>query len=241
MAKCEYKFPLDDLKTFLAAASLLEGEPPPTYLSHPFLMVNFPANSLNLGVGTSAYLGAAAAVSDKTLLTAAASIMTVEARHSAFLRALFKQLPFPQPFDDPLGPNQVFSLAAPFIAACPALNPPLPFKAFPPLALSDADVAKKGEVKQGDKVKVKADGIDLKAVQDGSVAAAFVTVLGPKFVDAKVVGEKEVEVAVPKEVAGESYLVMVKGKDKVDDSSTVAGPLVMEVSGESQAALGSMS
>lgn len=35
-------------------------------------------------------------------LTAAGAILTVEARHSSYLRAELKESPFPNPFDTPL-------------------------------------------------------------------------------------------------------------------------------------------
>lgn len=72
----------------------------------------------------------------KTYLTAAGSILTVEARHSSYLRAHLKEAPFPQPFDAPLTLDEVYSLASGFITSCPSSNPPLPVKAFPKLQLA---------------------------------------------------------------------------------------------------------
>ena len=119
--KCEYDFGYKDVATFLATASILEG------------------------VGVSAYLGAAADIMSKTYLTAAGSILTVEARHSAYLRAKLEQSPFPQAFDAPLSLNQVFSLASGFITSCPESNPALPVKAFPALALEATSPIKTGD------------------------------------------------------------------------------------------------
>jgi hypothetical protein len=45
------------------------------------------------GVGTSAYLGAASLVSDKTLLTTAASIMVTEALHTSQQRSALYEVP----------------------------------------------------------------------------------------------------------------------------------------------------
>lgn len=81
----------------------------------------------------------------KTYLTAAGSILTVEARHSAYLRAKLEQSPFPQAFDAPLSLNQVFSLASGFITSCPESNPALPVKAFPALALEAESPIKTGD------------------------------------------------------------------------------------------------
>lgn len=111
VAECKYEFGYKDVKTFLATASVLEG------------------------VGVSAYLGAAADIMSKTYLTAAGSILTVEARHSSYIRGGLKQVPFAQPFDAPLSINEVYSLASQFIVSCPKDNPALPVKAFPKLVL----------------------------------------------------------------------------------------------------------
>lgn len=111
---CSYSFGVTDVASFLATASILEG------------------------VGVSAYLGAAADIMSKSYLTAAGSILTVESRHSSYLRATLKEVPFPQPFDAPLTLDEVYSLASGFITSCPSSNSPLPVKAFPKLQLAPA-------------------------------------------------------------------------------------------------------
>jgi len=67
-------------------------------------------------VGVSAYLGAATLLQDPILLDAAASIMTNEARHQTLLNILSGQgSAIPQAFDIPLTPQEVSSIAGPFI------------------------------------------------------------------------------------------------------------------------------
>ncbi|KAL2069180.1 hypothetical protein VTL71DRAFT_15518 [Oculimacula yallundae] len=112
-----YSFPYTDVKSFLGLSSVLEG------------------------VGVSAYLGAAQAIVDKGYLTAAGSILTVESRHSSYIRSVLKQVPFPKAFDTPLDFNQVFSLAAQFITGFAKGDPALPFKAFPALTLEASQYA----------------------------------------------------------------------------------------------------
>ena len=90
---------------------------------------------------------------EKSYLTAAGSILTVEARHSSYIRANIDQVPFPQPFDTPLTLNEVYSLASQFIVSCPQSNPPLPVKAFPKLTLA---ANTQMPVKTGDTVVLQA-------------------------------------------------------------------------------------
>lgn len=66
--------------------------------SRPLLYFSFTADVARLR-----YLGAAAFIIDKDYLTVAGAILTIEARHSAYLRSKLKQSPFPAPFDTPLG------------------------------------------------------------------------------------------------------------------------------------------
>jgi len=68
--------------------------------------------------GVSAYLGAANLISDPRLLTAAASILTVEARHQSVLNILNSGTAIPQAFDVALTPSEVLAIAGPFISGC---------------------------------------------------------------------------------------------------------------------------
>ena len=71
---------------------------------------------------------------DKDYLTAAGTILTVEARHTSYIRASLGESPFPNPFDTPLDFNEVYSLAAAFITGGSSAVK-LPFEAFPKLTL----------------------------------------------------------------------------------------------------------
>lgn len=64
--------------------------------------------------GVSAYQGAAGYIQDKTILSAAASIMQVEARHTAVVRGLVGKFPVPDAFTAPLTPDQVLKIVTPF-------------------------------------------------------------------------------------------------------------------------------
>jgi len=67
--------------------------------------------------GVSAYDGAGAAIEDPGLLTAAGTIVAVEARHASYLNLLNDMIPFPASFETPLTPDQVLEIAGPFIVS----------------------------------------------------------------------------------------------------------------------------
>jgi hypothetical protein len=86
-------------------------------------------------VGISAYLGAAPLVKMPAVLSAAASIVTVEARHQTFIRTASKAVPVPNAFDTALGPRAVFTLASQFISSCPT-GSSLNVQSFPAISLA---------------------------------------------------------------------------------------------------------
>jgi Ferritin-like domain len=69
-------------------------------------------------VGVGAYLGAAHLVPDPRVLSAAASIATIEARHQTVLNMFNSAQPIPQAFDIPLLPQEVLAIAGPLISGC---------------------------------------------------------------------------------------------------------------------------
>ena len=65
--------------------------------------------------GVKAYDGAARYIANPDLLTAAGSIVAVEARHAAYLNHLLGEVPFPLAFEETLTPAEVLEIAGPFI------------------------------------------------------------------------------------------------------------------------------
>lgn len=196
---CKYSFGITDVKTFVTTAALLEG------------------------VGVTAYLGAAALITSPTYLTAAGSILTVEARHSAVIRDQLKMSPFASPFDAPQGINEVYSLASALITSCPDGNSKaqLPaLKAFPALAVVATGAAKPGQwvmVKSAKKLT-------------GTVYYNWANVLGAIGGTAKTTDGINFQVHVPLTgVNGQSYVVLSSVKGTIADASVLAGPAIVEV------------
>jgi hypothetical protein len=67
--------------------------------------------------GVSAYDGAARFITDPELLTAAGSIVAVEARHASYLNLLNGEVPFPSAFEMPKTPAEILEIAGPFIVS----------------------------------------------------------------------------------------------------------------------------
>lgn len=106
-------------------------------------------------VGVGAYLGAASLIEEPRILTAAASILTIEARHQTILNTLNGGATVPQAFDIPLRPEQVLAIAGGFISGCDLGVP-----ANAPLAVT-AD----GNIGPGTKLSFTSPAIDAAAGQ----------------------------------------------------------------------------
>ncbi|KAM0798827.1 ferritin-like domain-containing protein [Usnea florida] len=207
VAACNYNFGVTDVKSFIETASILEG------------------------VGVSAYLGAAADIMSAAYLTAAGSILTVESRHSSYIRASLGESPFPSPFDVPLTLDEVYTLAAPFITSCPSSNPTLPVKAFPMLTSAPTN----GNITAGSEITLLTPGSVVTAADGKSqIYAAFITVTGPVFTPATAV-DGGFTLTVPTApngtapISGQTYVVLTGCNTTVTDDTVAAGPAAFEV------------
>ncbi|KAF2501173.1 hypothetical protein BU16DRAFT_500080 [Lophium mytilinum] len=205
VAECTYAFGVTSVATFVATASILEG------------------------VGVTAYLGAAASIMNKDYLTAAGSILTVESRHSSYLRASLKESPFAQPFDVPLDFDEVYTLASPFIVSCPSTNVALPLKAFPALALA----ASSAPVTTGKTIQFTTKGSIQPDKGNNFVYAAWIAVTGPTFTKAYIKSGGIIETTVPAGFHGQSYVVITGCNSSVSDDTVKAGPAIVEITGSS--------
>ncbi len=93
VAAAEYDFGVTDAASFLTTAATLEN------------------------VGVAAYDGAGQFLQNPDLLTAAGSIVAVEARHAAYLNLVTGTVPFPAAYETPMTPDEVLSAAGGFIVS----------------------------------------------------------------------------------------------------------------------------
>ena len=70
---------------------------------------------------------------------------------------------------------------------------------------------------------------DPSATSHTQLYGAFITVTGPVFVKATRVAEGY-SVVVPRGVNGQSYVVLTACNEKVTDTTTAAGPAIVEIS-----------
>jgi bacterioferritin (cytochrome b1) len=93
VAAAEYDFGVTDAASFLTTAMTLEN------------------------VGVAAYDGAGQFLQSADLVTAAGSIVAVEARHAAYLNLVNGMIPFPAAVETPMSPDEVLQAAGGFIVS----------------------------------------------------------------------------------------------------------------------------
>lgn len=199
VAPCTYKFPYTNPGSFLTLSKMLEG------------------------VGVSAYLGAAQNITSPTYLTYAASILTVESRHDAYVRSQLALSPFPGPFDTPLDFNEVYTIAASVIVSCPSTNVALPVKAFPSLGFTSSTQAQSGTTGTFTTTATNLPGSLFLAFLSGPLA--------PVYVPATVSGTTVTATIPPSMLDGQVYALLTQQSsgDMIMDSAVLAGPAVVEV------------
>lgn len=195
VAACTYKFPYTDPKSFVALASILEG------------------------VGSSAYLGAAPAIASKAYLAIAGSILGTEQVHTSVQRFNLGMVAPANPYLTPLGPNEVYTLAAEFITACPSSNVALPFKAFPALTATQGIPA--------------APGIPFTYTATMAMPSTFfvtyISGLDTISMPATVSGGM-ISSMIPMTAQGQTYVVLTSSNvTSITDSAVLAGPAIIEV------------
>ena len=168
------------------------------------------------------YLGAAPLITTPSILTVAAEIVTVEARHQTFVRAASQVAAVPSAFDTPLGIRSVFTLAAGFISSCPS-GSNLAITPFAALNMT-APASTSSKVTAGSTVQLETTapgGTFCSFTNAGQTGgSAFTPFAGGSC-------------AVPQNLAGLVYVHITNAgplTGVLTDAITVAGPVVMVVS-----------
>lgn len=207
---CTYNFGLSNVSGFVNLANVLEG------------------------VVVSAYLGMESFFNVSSYLVAANTIMTIEARHSAFIRYnALKQEAHPSPYDIPLNFNSTHTLLEPFILDCPVLDAQMPpisgVKTFPILGYQNTTYP----INVNDSLILDTKTVSLVPPRNGGTVlyAAWATHGSPDYVPAVPVDETGMHfrTTVPKSTAGQSYVFLTACNDSFTDSTILAGPAVIEV------------
>lgn len=207
VASCQYNFPITDVLSFVNLATVLEG------------------------VGVSAYLGAATAISSKSILNVAAAITVSEGLHLAVQRASIFDVVSANIAGTPLSPNAIFTIASAFITSCPSSNAALPFTAFPSLSVNGVSNSAQS---------LAANTVATLSMTGGNGTAipssAFVTFIsGIDIISVPAqVSNGAISVTVPQQVSGQTFGLLtsapMNGTGAIfDDSKVIAGPAIMEI------------
>jgi hypothetical protein len=158
--------------------------------------------------------------------------LTVEARHSSYIRASLNQSPFPKPFDTPLDFKQVYSLAAQFITGLGS-GPTLPFTPFPALTLEPSRYPYTAGASP-----VTFSGAYTNALKGGFVTgkdtpvyAVFFSGLDITYVQVRITStNKDYKIdKIPAGNVGQVYVVLSTSSSSVNDENTISGVGVLEV------------
>jgi len=177
--------------------------------------------------GVSAYDGLMADLTGKEIITAIATVATVEGRQASFVNAVCGLSPFPTPFDTPLGKRAIVSLLGGYVKSCPY---DLGIAPYPALGLS-VDHGKVGT------------SIDLTfpdaTLQSQAIYCTFVYGASQDIVQIN-----KNSCTIPPNAVGDLYVFATNSKNLLklnEDTYIVAGPAVFVVNSSNDKSMNSSS
>lgn len=190
-------------------------------------------------VGIGAYLGGSQILVDSPVLEeASGSILTVEARHDAYLRTGIGASPFPNAFDTGLSAVWAYNLAHMFVESCPQY---LPLILLPKLKVTSPmpPVNLQPPVPAGTEINFAWDPSTFFVTVDPNkplyIAMVNQNVSAPIFQEVKKTGTGSGSVPLPKGVAGAAFACLTTFSggltlDQLTSFGTLAGPVEVLVS-----------
>ncbi|BGP13400.1 hypothetical protein JCM10213_008559 [Rhodosporidiobolus nylandii] len=189
---CNYTFPgAEDVKGFLALSQVIEG------------------------VGVSAYLGAAGSINNTDYLTAAASVLTVEARHAAAIQFIHGYQPASQPTDTPLSASNIVTIVSPFFTSCPSGSAPT-IPGNPALNVTSSAPKVGSTLELVPTNSSVTNGVE-------NVYCGFASGLSAAFSDYK---DGSCDIPTQNITAGQTYVLLTTGPSLAGDS-ILAGPAIL--------------
>ena len=146
---------------------------------------------------------------DKKILSAAASIVTVESRHQTFIRTALRESPVPQAFDVAIGARAIFTLAASFVVSCPP-GSALQLQPFPSLNIVNAGAARAGSLLTFTNAAGFPEGSSFCVFVAGEKGTAFAPLAGGSC-------------TIPEGLGGEVYVFISSSGTELTDDKILAG------------------
>ncbi|KAJ3854869.1 ferritin-like domain-containing protein [Lentinula lateritia] len=213
--RCVYNFPYGDPKSFVELASILET------------------------IGTAAYHGASAMLTDERYISASGAMFAIEARHSGWVDSSVRKVSaWSGAFGVPLNCGQVLTLVSPYIESCPSQNSEnslLP-EPYPPLTISNS--AHPNEIAL--LTFAYPENFTSKATS-ASLSANFLTSNAGMLFAPVIVQEDQgpAHVQIPENVRGDVFVVITTtDADHGTDKVIVAGPALIRFAFDAEGRLG---
>ncbi|GAA5961253.1 hypothetical protein JCM8115_001523 [Rhodotorula mucilaginosa] len=209
---CNYTFPYEDVSGFLRLAQVLENVVVSAFLGAVTSVPTSPRPRSEAGAG---------AIDNSLYPGAPATILTVDARHSAFFNFLRRESPFPFPMDTPLSERAVVTVLKQFTESCPSGSAPK-IAPFPALNFTSSEFFSDGKVFVA---PVEASAVNLNA----TVYCGFALGLGANFsVWSNGSCDVPTQIIIDK---GQTYIFLTK-EQSVADESVLAGPATFSLSSQ---------